>query len=255
MTVLSRIKMAGKDSLGESIIDSIERSEWGPERLFLTKPNHDLRTLEQHLAEMPGITEDEKRYIAVQHRIGDEIMRSRMPPAGALHLSKHLDQRRLDYFIPYTAFRTECVFDRIYVYQISAKKQKDKFIDDGLIYIPPSDQKGREQEASRGIIVSAGLGALDRLASHGMEVGDIIQFTRLSPFRQWFDKIEGIDQYLLALHGGDPISCEDLRRKLWDGTLKIAQVDDGNGGKTHVYQDQAGNYVRPLPAFDTSGDF
>lgn len=238
-----------------NLINAVEKpkpelEEWGPEKLFLLKPNHDKRTLEQHLADTPGATDEEIRYIKIGHRVSDAIAARYMPPAGALRLSAHLDQRRLDWYIPYTAFRTQPVYDRIYVHQISAKKKRDKYTDDGLIWVPPDQQKGREQEASRGIIVGAGLGALDRMASHGIEVGDIIQFTRLSPFRQWYDHIEGQDMFLLALHGGDPISCEDLRVKLWDGRLKVVQVED-ESGVTHYYQDANGRKIRPLPAFDT----
>lgn len=76
-----------------------------------------------------------------------------------------LDERRKKYNIPPAPYG--CFGDDIIVYRLPYEEKV------GMIYLPQNDEAEPE---SRGVLVAAGLGALDVLADHLGEVGDIVWF-------------------------------------------------------------------------------
>lgn len=163
-----------------------------------------------------------------------------------------LESRAAEHGIPAAAFRQEALFDRILVWQIKPF-QGDTF--EGTRILKTERAKDREQEeAPRGVIVSAGLGAQDVLWSHGIEVGHIVSFVHLAPYRLPLD--DRYDEALVILRDGDLIASEDVRELVKSGVLRVEQHEVASGGgcfrKQHVYFDTRTNSIRVpwAPAID-----
>jgi hypothetical protein len=141
------------------------------------------------------------------------VMRKRMSPPGALGLPKLLDERRLEYGITDGAFSRQAVFDRVFLWQIPMQKG-DKFESDSLIHMPESVQQREKARAPQGIVVSAGLRALDELRSHGIDLGHKILFCHAAPYHIRYDSVLGLEQHLIIVLAGDIIGSEDLATNL-----------------------------------------
>lgn len=138
-----------------------------------------------------------------------EALAKAVSPPGAFGLPELLEARRLECSLPDAMFSSHCVYDRILVAQI-AEENRDTFTRGGML-IKPEKTKAREMEqAPRGIIVTAGLLALDHLRSNGMDLGHIVRFVRNSVYRIVVDNVEGTDVELMVLRSGDIVSSEDL---------------------------------------------
>lgn len=140
-------------------------------------------------------------------------MRTRMAPPGALKLPRLLDERRLDYGITDRAFEWQASFDRCYIWQVPMQKG-DKFEADSLIHMPESVQQREKAKAPQGIIISAGLTALDQLRSHGIDLGHKVLFCHAAPYHIRYDTVLGLEQHLIVLLAGDIIGSEDLAKNL-----------------------------------------
>lgn len=181
--------------------------------------------------------------IAGFERASKEIEDNLAPP-GALGLPEALDIRRRQYGITNGAFRVQAAFDRILVFQIpEAHFEKGYYGNTGII-IPENAKDGRKRGAPRGVIVSAGLRALDNLRSNGFELGDIVYFNQVAPWRIETDVIGGKMQYVLVLRDGDLIGGEDVARRLQRGDLVRKSIKDG-GKIAHVYQSRDGSALKP----------
>jgi len=151
--------------------------------------------------------ETEKGLTELERRI-----RERQSPAGSLGLPSLLDERRLRFAIPDGAFRTQAVFDRILVWQVS--DWEGETYGDTMIVMPELAKARTQEAAPRGILISAGQLALDGLRSNGIELGHVVRFIRLAPWRMRVDTIGGQEQHALILRSGDLIGSEDLRDEL-----------------------------------------
>lgn len=177
-----------------------------------------------------------------------------MAPAGSLGLPKLLEERRLRYGIPNGAFMEHAVYDRILLYQIDPKhlEAKNQRIANGEkeIILTERRQKLEQLEAPRGVIVSAGLLALDAIRSNGMDLGHIVSFSKLAPWAKEVDNISGHVEKLLILSAGDIISSEDLYENLRNRVARVV-YDQEHG--IHKYVDENGKDWRPvMPAIDPS---
>lgn len=141
------------------------------------------------------------------------VMRKRMSPPGALKLPQLLDERRLEYGITDGAFVHHALFDRVYLWQIPMQKG-DRFESDSLIHMPESVQQREKSRAPQGIIVSAGLLALDQLRSHGVDLGHKILFCHAAPYHIRYESVLGLEQHLIIVLAGDIIGSEDLATNL-----------------------------------------
>lgn len=155
---------------------------------------------------------------AVDNKEKDDRERreSRMSPPGALNLPDLLEARRLEYAIPDGAFAVQASFDRILIWQITDVK-KD-WSEAGLI-IPDTAQDRLKKEAPRGILVSAGLSALDSLVSNGYQLGHIVRFLHLAPYVVRCETIRGADYYTRVMDAGDLFGSEDLSEQIRNGDL------------------------------------
>lgn len=191
-----------------------------------------------------GILEARDRSIAERR---SEIMRTRMAPKGELKLPRLLDERRLEYGITDRAFDWQASFDRVYVWQIPMQKG-DKFEENSLIHMPESVQQREKAKAPQGIIINAGLTALDQLRSHGIDLGHKVLFCHAAPYHIRYDTVLGLEQHLIVLLAGDIIGSEDLAKNLKNREVRyLARRTETS--VEHTFIDETGKPWLPADAW------
>jgi hypothetical protein len=136
-----------------------------------------------------------------------------------------LDKRRLEYAIPNGAFASYPTFDKCYIWQIPMD-ERQTYAEGGLIFKPEQIMAADRHTAPRGILVSAGLQAMDSLYSTGIEIGHIIRFKKLSPFIMQVDDIDGHKLYCMVVRDGDIDASEDLAEAYQKKLIEIKNVSD-----------------------------
>lgn len=158
----------------------------------------------------------------------DAAVRAKMSAPGTLNLPAMLEKRRLEYGITDGAFREQAAFERIFVHQVALAVHTGSKIGGGLLYKPETTETAERRGSSRGILVSAGLRALDHLRTNGIDLGHIIRFVHMAPFAVDVDYLSNGEQmYLLDLNVGDILSSEDLALQLRKGEMEIAFQEFG----------------------------
>ena len=118
----------------------------------------------------------------------------------------------------------QACFDRILVYQIPDEaSSRTTFSKDGSIIMPDSTREVKKVRSPRGIIVSAGLRALDIMADHGMELGEMVWFSPHVPTRFEVENSEGKQVLFFFMTIGDVIVSEDIPQKLVDGKIGLGR--------------------------------
>lgn len=167
-------------------------------------------------------------------------------PKGTLNLPPLLDARRLEHGIPDKAFaKSQAAFDRIFIWQID-EHNEETYIEGGTIVRSQAAQDAMKKSANRGILVSAGLSALDTLRSHGFDLGHIVTFMSIQPWKLPLGFIDLIDQKLLMMRDGDLCGSEDLVLALRSGAVKVQVSVDKDGKRIHRYVDQEGKIWDPV---------
>jgi len=179
-----------------------------------------------------------------ENRRAVERKMASLSPAGALGLPDLLDKRRLEFGIVDEAFSRQCAFDRCYVYQINQPWVDEGKI--GSIVLTQVTTENEQDKAHRGVLVNAGLTALEQLASHGIGLGHIVHFAFFSPLRHHFEKTES--ESVVVLHAGSIISSEDTRAMLRSGELKL-KTRKIDGVWRYFYADANGEEWHPEAAF------
>ena len=158
---------------------------------------------------------------------------------GAFGLPPLLEARRLEHGIPDGAFKMQCVYNRILVWQLP-ESEDERY--QGTSIIMTSRTQERERDiAPRGVIVSAGLSAMDYLRSNGMDLGHIVNFVRLSPYEWRCDIVgRGIPQECKILQAGDIIGSEDLAVALRNGECRVVYENN-----VHKFVDSSGKVWEP----------
>ena len=168
----------------------------------------------------------------------DEARRARLAPPGSLGLAPLLDERRIEFLIPDEAFREQPLYDRIFVFQISM--WKGETYGDTVVVMPPTIQDAEKFSNPRGVLVAAGPIALDELRSNGCDLGHIITFIKLAPWRLQIASHGGHDDHILILRSCDVIASEDLARALRAGDAHVEEFHvekDGRVFVTHIIKD------------------
>lgn len=183
-----------------------------------------------------------------------EQVREKISPPGALGLPALLDERRIAWGITDGAFAIQAAFDKVLIYQIPPRHfEKGTWGAGSKILMPDAARDAQARTAPRGIIVSAGLKALDELVTNGMQVGDIVCFNHVAPWRVETDVIGGKVVPLLVMHTGHLVGSEDTARRLRDRQLGLS-VEKVENTQTFVYRDKNGRALIPLaPTMD--GEF
>lgn len=161
-----------------------------------------------------------------------------------LGLGKLVEDKRWKYGIVDAAwFAQHAAFDRVLVWQIS-EDEGDTF-NGGLILKTEVQKKRDLVEAPRGVIVSAGLGALDVLRSNGIDIGHTVGFARLSPFRRPIGSFAGVPLALIVLHVGDIVDSEDLGAQVKSRSVRILAKETPEGVTEHYFVDHNGKSWKP----------
>lgn len=122
------------------------------------------------------------------------------------------------------AMACQAVFDRVLVWRVpEGWYAGDKF--EGTNIVKAVSTKARQElDTPRGIIVSAGLNALDVLRSQGMDIGHVVHICVNSMYRRPLEDT-GNDKFTLGLlRVGDIVDSEDLADALDRGECRVYQV-------------------------------
>lgn len=162
--------------------------------------------------------------------VPDEVIAQYISAPGKLDLPPEilppaLERRRIEHYIPDQAWDIQPAVDVVHVWQIG--RPRETASDGGMIVLTEQARDASRYESPRGIIVTAGLLALDHLRSHGMDLGDIAYLLRMSPYRLPMDLIGHRDQGgLLVLHSGDIKGSEDTMQRIRRGELRVKRVKE-----------------------------
>jgi hypothetical protein len=170
---------------------------------------------------------------------------------GTYNLPPLLEERRLKWEIPDGVFRVAqgTVYDRILIWQIPLLAD---CIDDndfiggagGTLYKSDQTKEKETREAPRGVVVGAGLQALDVLRAHGMDLGHIVYFCKNTVYTIKVDYIGGHDERVSLARMSDLVLSEDVALDMRSGAVKVQAVermgDDGVMRREHLLVDGSG---------------
>jgi hypothetical protein len=191
-----------------------------------------------------GVSEDSVLFEKKVQEV-TEAMKEQMSKKGKLGLPELLDQRRLKYGMPDDAFRFQASFDRILLWQIEPHYNEGEFYGNTGIIKPMMAREAGKNEAPRGVIVSAGMKALDNLRSNGIDIGHVVCFIRLAPWRMPIAMVAGKEFPLMILRDGDILGSEDLQTALNQKECEIKLIKHEDGSVEHVYVDNKGQVWDP----------
>lgn len=175
-----------------------------------------------------------------------KAMREHMSPPGTLNLPTLLEARRLEMGLPDDYFTIDAVYQRVFLKQLKPREfGEGKYGTTGILMIPAVESR-EGKEAPRGVIVSAGIDALDYLISHGMELGHIVQFCEEAPYGIRVGIPGGYEQKVIVIDVGDIIASEDLAVARNAGDLSVV-CDDDDGNK-HKMVKRDGSSWTPIKA-------
>jgi len=157
-----------------------------------------------------------------------KLIKEKMSPPGALRLPEKLEAARLKHGIPDGFFRACAGFDRIFVFPLDPFDQDEK-IPGSMLYRPQITKQKDLQEGFRGVLISAGLTAMDRLMSHGYELGDIVMTNKNVPFARRVELLEGEPMFVLVMRDGDLAGNETLQADILAGKRRVVDVGGGDG--------------------------
>lgn len=167
------------------------------------------------------------------------LIRERMSPPDALKLPPLLEAQRLKHGIPDGFFKSQASFDRIFVFPLDQWDGDTKYSPSGSIHRGALTKLKDMQEGNRGVLISAGLTAADRLMSHGYELGHIITTNKNVPFARRCERLsDGTEMFYLVMRDGDLAGSETLAEQLRAGEKKV--VDIGGDGQ---YEHQVARLV------------
>lgn len=191
-----------------------------------------------------------EREVGFQSKLAEmeKTLRDRMSPPDALGLPPLLEKKRWKHGIPDEAFTTmHATFDRIFVVQVE-EIEGETYGEESRIIRADTTRSRQKNEAPRGVIVSAGLLALDEMRSNGIDVGHTVVFMRNYPFRIIYTAIAGVDMHLVVLRAGDIAGSMDLAESLKQSNVSIDVVRDEEGFH-HEYKDEQGRTWNPAEPY------
>ena len=173
----------------------------------------------------------------------EEEAAKHFPVVAPFPIPKLLNDKRRKYGIPLSAFTSQPVFDQILVYQIPVDESKT-YGESGLV---KTDQtlKAELTEAPRGVIVAAGLTALDQLASHGVAVGHTIYFYQIAPLRMRLPPIGGKTPALVMIQARYVFGSEELAENLKTRKVRTIAKPNADGIEEHFFCDENGKTWKP----------
>lgn len=190
--------------------------------------------------ELKRLAED----IEFTNKVEDKLRRS-LKPLGHFNIPEILDKRRFEYLIPNGAFESYPGFDKCYIWQISLEGARDTYSEGGKILMPDAVKSYKKNTAPRGILVSAGLQAMDSLYSTGFKIGDIVRFKKFSPFIMPVGEIDGHELAVMVVRDGDIEASEDLALELNERRSNIVNTSDNGCDFRVTGSTKTGTKVNP----------
>lgn len=175
-------------------------------------------------------------------------------PGELKGLTPLLEKRRWEYMIPDKAWKTQAVYDRILIYQ-TPQFNLVQARPDSVLYAPEITQDREMNSSPEGVIVSAGLKALDQLRSNGIDVGHHVAFAQNFLFKIRVDWTTDGEEFVGMLLAGDVVASYDLAEQLRSGDVIAAHTSpDREHLVEHYYVDGSGKEWVPLPGDVHMGD-
>lgn len=119
------------------------------------------------------------------------------------------------------------VFDRIFVYPLEAADQPETTAG-GIVL---AQQTKAKYGAQRGILVMAGMKAVEQLYSHGINIGDVVITARLSPWERSYISRDKRPHKVLVLRASEVVASEDLYNQYETGDFAMC-LDPRDGSVT-----------------------
>jgi hypothetical protein len=153
-----------------------------------------------------------------------------------------LDERLKEHDLPPPPY--EPFGETVLVYPLPEDKAKrETFIPGGVLVKAESMKSREEKESPRGILVGAGLRAMDYLRGYHIELGHIVWIARLSPWRHVVEvRSDGTPLDMFFMNASDIKGSEDVARMRRDGTLRLTVDAEG----VHRFENDSG----ALPRFE-----
>jgi co-chaperonin GroES (HSP10) len=204
----------------------------------------------------PSFAPDERAQRSERaNRLREEAMKHISPlDKPPCRMPRLLNERREKYLIIDQMFEYPAMYDRILVQQIALHGESDTK-GSGLIVMPETTKQREKDAACLGIIVGAGLQAMDELRSNGSDLGHIVAFVQWAVYRLPVFTIAGRDFHLLVLKAGDIVADCDLFRLRNEHNVRIVEREvppsDANphGSRVHVHVDEHGKSWYPQEPF------
>lgn len=200
----------------------------------------------QLVAGAPDYVERARSAVKQVEALREHISPLESPPVPMPRL---LNERRHKYLIPDEAFEYAATFDRVLIWQVSRHEEGKK---GGLIYMPDTTDMREREQACLGIVVAAGLRALDELKSHGVDLGHLVAHARNVIFRLPFATIGGKDCHLVVLTAGEIIASCDLALLRKEKRVRVIEKKLEDGSVEHLHCDEAGKTWVPQDGFAES---
>ena len=126
----------------------------------------------------------------------------------------------------------QACFERVIVYRIPDDSSASETYAEGGVIVKPENRLEADKDRSpRGVVVSAGLAAMDILVSNGMQVGELVWFAPHVPFRFEVGKRpDGQRLEFYFMNVGDIVLSEDILQRTMDGEIVLGQQ-----GNQHMY--------------------
>lgn len=167
----------------------------------------------------------------------DERIRAKISPPGSLGLPPLLDIRRIQLRIVDSYFQRRALYDRILIFQIAPEFARKKTFGDTSIVMPEDTADRHTKDTPRGVVISAGLRALDAMRANGVDLGHVVQFARMSPYRIIVDVVNAKEQAAIVARVGDLIASEDLAQSIREG---LTRVEYNEETRQHHFVDEGG---------------
>ncbi len=193
------------------------------------------KTLRDHNEKKHRYVEKAMIAEAIAQKLEDSLK-----PLGHFNIPELLDKRRFEYAIPNGAFQQYPAFDKVYIWQLNLTPRRE-FVEGGQLVKTDMRIAADRNTAPRGIIVSAGLAALDSLRSSGFDLGHIVRFKKFAPFIQPVEEIDGQELTVMVIRDGDIVASEDLAAAYHRREVQIINASEDKHGYDHRFVNEAGD--------------
>jgi hypothetical protein len=196
-------------------------------------------TPEERRAQLRALGKDDawvERKLADEQRKSQELLARMSPPGAIPGLHPLVEAKRLSFGIVDEYFSSQAIFDRLFLFQTA--QGDGETMGEGIIQMPDTSKQWDKETAPQGILLSAGMEALDTLKSHGVELGHTVIMNRLSPYHFRVGWLGGNELYMLVCRAGDIVGSYELMNDLRERRCSVvaSQVPIAEGSNVMVWE-------------------